>query len=374
MELSFPKLNYPTTRTLIRSMSVYFSIGSAHLLLFIGVFALLQNQEVYTSTLGRISTNYERIGGWSDFEIKSSTAPFIELKEENFRNWDADIYGCISLHMYDPIPSCYGNVRGAFFPLFPAMWRISGGSALQVSLLNQLIFILSLSLLCAFLFKELNFESVLLFISLLALPSIVVYFIPYSESLFLFTMTLAVVGRIMNRYPIYFVGVFLMALVRPATVFALIAMMAVEFLIWRQNRDHKSAIRSLLEHLIPYTLGIGLVVLIQYFYTGSWTVYYEAQKAWEGGVRVFNGISDWSQEGFGLSVFALFFIGLPSILFCSYLFVRPNSRIGRKWICSLMKNGPAFLLTISLLYLSGILAFTVLTSGGNLHSFFRFML
>lgn len=89
-------------------------IGILNLFLFGSVFGLLQNDKIYQNTLGLISKNYERIGGWNSFEIKKTSKPFLEMNNENFSNWDAGIYKCISERMYKSEESCYGKVRAAF--------------------------------------------------------------------------------------------------------------------------------------------------------------------------------------------------------------------------------------------------------------------
>jgi hypothetical protein len=67
------------------------SIGILIFFLFIGVFKLLQNEKIYHNTLCVISKNYERIGNWNNYEIKKTSNPFLQIKNDNFETWDAAI-------------------------------------------------------------------------------------------------------------------------------------------------------------------------------------------------------------------------------------------------------------------------------------------
>ncbi len=74
-------------------------IGVLNLILFFSTFHLLQQDKVYHATLGLISDNYERVGEWDNYEIVRVEKPYVELKNDNFENWDAVIYKCIKERM-----------------------------------------------------------------------------------------------------------------------------------------------------------------------------------------------------------------------------------------------------------------------------------
>jgi hypothetical protein len=77
------------------------------------------------------------------------------------------------------------------------------------------------------------------------------------------------------------------------------------------------------------------------------------------------GITDWSVEGYGMNVFSIFFIAIPACVMSGKIIweSRRNKMSKRD-----------YLLLSSLLYISGILIFTILTSNGNIHSLFRFIM
>jgi len=349
-------------------------IGLLNFVFFTGAFNLLHHWRVYSNTMGLISQNYERTGGWENYEIKKCSKPYLELKNENFELWDAGIYKCISERMYRPELDCYGRVRAAFFPLFPLLWKITGSTPIGISVINYFLFVMSVAILLLLLLQTPLTDKLITFGILITLPSVVIFYIPYTEALFLFTMTIAATGIVKKKYGLFFAGILLMSMVRPATLFVLIAMLVAEVIIQVRERNIRSFLKEVLLKTLPFIAGYFIAVYIQYLTSGSWTALLEAQKHWTGGVQLLKGISDWSVEGFGLTTFAMVFACMPAIGFIILSvikIIKPSS--GNKQP-SLKNDGTAYLALISALYLSGIFAFTLITSGGNLHSFFRFTL
>lgn len=359
---------------MLRQFAYLTSIGVLNLFLFAGVFKLLQNEKIYHNTLGVISENYERTGSWDNYEIKRTSKPFLQITNKNFETWDAAIYKCISERMYSPENDCLGNVRAAFFPLFPALWKLTNASPIGISIINYLLFIISIAFLVMFLLNTSLANKLVTYSILITLPSTVIYYIPYTEALFLFTMTVATIGLLKKKYLMFFTGSFLMAMVRPATVFILISIVFAELIILIRNKKYRLFINEIILKSLPFITGYFCILFIQYLYTGSWSAMTEAQKNWAGGIRLVKGFSDWSVEGFGLSSFAIFFVCFPAILFTLYLFIKRNKKAAGDYILKIKNHGTEYLFFISILYLIGIFAFTLLTSGGNLHSFFRFTL
>lgn len=356
-----------------KELSILLSIGLLNLVLFFGIFKLLQNETVYHSTLGQISQNYERTGEWNNYTIQKVSKPYTQWSNDNIKTWDASIYKCISERWYKIEDACYGQVRAAFFPLFPFLWKITGSSAIGISLINYFIFIVSIALLVVYLLNGSFKNKLIIFTVLITLPSTVIYYIPYTEALFLLTMTIAAIGLLKNRYGLYFAGFLLMAMVRPATVFVLLAILAIEMLGLFRNRQFKPFLKSSFLKAIPFLIGYSISFLIQTISSGTLTAMIEAQKHWAGEIQSIAGISDWSVEGFGLSVFAIFFVSIPALLFLFYSFV--NIKNSKPFLLEKAEfTAEAYLFFISIAYLTGIFVFTLITSGGNLHSYFRFTL
>ncbi len=345
------------------------AVGVLNILLFIGIFYLLQNEKIYNHTLGLISRNYERTGGWDDFEIKKVSKPYQEIENENILTWDAAIYNCIAQRMYVKENECYGNVRAAFFPLFPLLWKMTGLSPVGISLLNYAFFIVSIAVCMLFLKLPLR-DKIMYYWLLISMPFTIIYYIPYTESLFLLTILGAIIGIIKKKYWLFFSACLLAMTVRPAVIFVLFAFLFVEFIILIQNKDALSFFKRVTKIAIPFILGFIISLFIQYISSGSWNAFFEAQKYWSGQLQWIKNISDWSVEGFGMSVFALFFVCIPSLCCLISLFF-PNNK---KMIHGLQNSTPVYLFLLCVFYFTGIFLFTLFTSGGNLHSFYRFIL
>jgi hypothetical protein len=359
---------------MLRQFACLMSIGILNFFLFTGVFKLLQNEKIYQNTLGLISSNYERKGSWGNYEIGKTSRAFLPVKNENFQTWDAAIYKCISEKMYSPGNDCLGNVRAAFFPLFPALWKVTHVSPIGISIINYFLFILSIALLVLFLLKTSLSNKMIAYAIMISLPSVIIFYIPYTEALFLFTMTVTAIGLLKKKYPIFFTGSFLMSMVRPATAFILIAIAFVELMNLIKNKNYRSFLKEIILKFLPFLLGYACTLFIQYLYTGSWSAMLEAQKHWAGGIKLIKGFSDWSVEGFGLSSFSIFFVCLPAILFILSLVINWRKKAIGNYLLKIKGHDTDYLFLISVFYLAGIFAFTIMTSGGNLHSFFRFTL
>ncbi len=347
--------------------------GLLNLILFTSIFFLLQNEFVYQNTLGKISSNYIRLKVDGVTEIQQIKKPYVSISNGRLQNWDADIYYCIKEKLYVKDGGCYSEVKGAFFPLFPLIWKASHLNSIGISILNYLLLVVSLSVLVQLLYKGSAKEKLLIYSLLLVLPSTVIYYIPYTESLFLFTMTLALVGFSKNNYWRYFIAACGMAMLRPATLFILLAILAVDSLCFFSHRNLSLYIRNILRMGLPFVLGFVAAIFIQYASSGSFNTMSEAQKYWSGSIGLVHQITDWSLEGFGMNTFSVFFIAIPSLSFIIYSLLKKKS-FSNNYSEAILRseNANSYFFLISIFYLAGILIFIFLTAGGNLHSFFRF--
>jgi hypothetical protein len=347
--------------------------GIINLFFFLGVYFLLQHNIVYSNTLGVISDNYQSSGDWNNPDIKKVKKPYIAITNEGFEKWDASFYKCIKDGMYST-NGCYDKVKGAFFPLFPVAWRLFSFNSIGISLFNYFIFILSVALLVNHYLKTTNSNKLLIYSILISLPSIVIYCIPYTEALFLFFMTLAVLGLEKKKYYLYFVSTLLMSMVRPATAFVLLAFLAVELINFVGSKDAKAFVKNCFSKALPFLIGYFLAIFIQYNYSHSWTMFRDAGTHWSGGwIQKITTISDWSVEGFGMNSFAVFFVCIPALIYLLYTVTRTVT--GKEvYSTDRLQQNERYIFLVSLAYLSGMLVYTLLTSGGNLHSFFRFTL
>jgi hypothetical protein len=275
--------------------------------------------------------------------------------------------------MYSPGKDCYGKVRAAFFPLFPMFWKITCSSSIGISTLNYLIFIISIALLIMILLSTTVVNKLIAFSVLITVPSTIIFYIPYSESLFLFTTMLAAIGIIKKKYWLLFIGFFLLAMVRPATVFVFIAVLFAELLIFMTHKNFRLFLKEVTVKSLPFILGYFCAIYIQYLYSGSWTALLDARKYWHATVS-FSHFSDWSAEGFGLSIFAIFFLCIPAIGFLLSLFLFKSKSIINDYIEKIKNYKNEYLFLVSIFYLIGIFIFSLITEGLDFHSFSRYIL
>lgn len=357
----------------MKKTGIYIALSFLCILLFSVLFALLQNEKIYMHSLGRISHNYERSGDWNAYNIHAVKKPFLEVKNENLLHWDADIYNCIRQHGYKIEDACYGHIRAAFFPLFPLVWKISSASPLAISLLNFIFFSIALGLLFLHLLPPETAKNKALFFLLLCFPGAIIFAIPYSESLFMLSMSIAVVGILKKRYSLYFVGIILLAMVRPATIFVALAFIASDLFFAFKNKEYQGLARRIAGKIIPFILGYALVFLIQSLSSHNPFVFFEAQTHWNAGIKPFDKISDWSTESFAMSSFALFFVAIPSLLYLLYTFFFQSNK-SRFFESGHRQHHSHYLLVLSAFYMAGIFLFSAISSGGNMHSFYRFII
>ena len=351
-----------------RELGVLLSMGLLCFLLFWGVFSALQNQTFFENTLGTVAHSYERTDTETGFKISDNPTPYVAVTQEKYLRWDAEIFSFIRDRNYVFEKEFRGEVRSAFFPLFPFIWKTTGLSPRGVSALNYFIFILSMALLFACLKPKPSIKNKSkwpFFIALITLPTTIVYHIPYSESLFMLCMTVVVIGVLKEKYGMYFFGALLLAMVRPATVFVLISLLAIEAFRFVSKRDSNVLIKNSILRGAPFVLGYLLVFFIQWTTSGSWTSFFDAHLMWASGLPENTGITDWSVEGYGMNVFSIFLIAIPAcVLSGKIIWENRGNKMEKR----------DYVLLCSLLYISGILIFTILTSNGNIHSLFRFIM
>jgi hypothetical protein len=145
----------------------------------------------------------------------------------------------------------------------------------------------------------------------------------------------------------------------------LISLLAIEAFSFVRARDSNALIKNSIFRSLPFVLGYLLVFFIQWTTSGSWTSFFDAHLMWASGLPENAGITDWSVEGYGLNVFSIFFIAIPAcVLSGKIMWENRGNKMAKR----------DYLLLSSLLYISGILIFTILTSNGNIHSLFRFIM
>lgn len=345
---------------------IFLATGGLFLMvLFHLFFFLLQQEGIYSNTLGAFSHNYSQIPTANGKEITDAKIPYVIFNDDDLTYWDAGIYKCISEHMYQVTENCYGQVKAAYYPLFPMLWRCTGFSAKAISLLNQLLFLFALILLFTWFSSENIRSSLISFLILFSFPSVISYQIPYSESLFMLTGVILFYSIVKDRYGLYFSAAFLMAMVRPATLFVMLAVLGAEFICLLNDKRPVEFLKRSAKRCLPFIFGNLVVILLQYAYTGTFTALAQARTHWDFHRSVV--FTDWSVEGFGMSFFALIMVFIPSLFFIWRRVSNYKGVVKEKWDVDYLKN-------ISMLYFIGITFFILLTQGLDLHSYSRYIL
>ncbi len=346
--------------------------------LFLGtflIFKMLQRPPIYNATLKNITHTYA-FDSVNKNCIWKVHQPYYYMDTINTVHWDGVIYKDIRDNYYTN-----GDWKYGFFPLFPMVWRFLHISSLFIGLFNYLLFGLSVLIISNFFFKEKikSFtERFCVFITLLILPPIVTYYLPYADALTTFTFSMGIWGLMKKKYWIYFVSIFLFATSRPIFVHVGLAFLTLDLLYYLKHLNFKHFIKETTLKLLPLVSGTLLVFLLFYINSGSFFKYFEViNKYWKTSFSIPNQISDWSIESFGTNVFILFFLIAPSlVLFFKHfinLYFSKNSKVPQGIFKGDTVSIKDYFFYISIIYFTGVLVFTLFYQSGTLNGLNRYI-
>lgn len=288
------------------------------------------------------------------FPVLYFTLLFFGLIEEfsidKLKYYDAENYWLIAQDGYAE------SWLTAFFPLFPRLWSL-GFSFIEISFLNAVIFIFCISYI-TWKWKVSRF----IHITFLALPSILFFFLPYSESLFFLFAALLLLGLSKRSVVLVLSATFLAALTRPTiSVFipAFWLLSLVEYRLGQKKFDWKTPLYG----SIGSILGLFAVFWVQSMYTGEWFTFFESQKLWGNELRIPSlPFSSWGGNNIVKLDALATLVGLSAGVFIvwSFFFKRKVAGINREVI-------------FSLLYLAGTALLILLVRGGEFFSLNRFI-
>lgn len=344
--------------------------------LFFTFFKLLQNPAIYNRTLGKISANYQRTGPEKQYSISKVTIPFIDITEQNAYNWDAAYYLAMRDKMYSGVNLQYAD-RYAYFPFFPLIWKLSFIRSWHIIFLNYLFFGIALILLSRMLMANKSY-AMLFFALALLMPSAIIFYLPYAESLFILTFAVAITGIYKKQYWLYFLAMLCFTLTRPAVLILIFSLLGTDIIFLLKYRNIKHSIRQSILTLSPVITGWLMITILQYYYSGSWTTYFDANDLWPTESGFLSDIKDWSGEGFGMDVFAIFFLAIPALFYSVTAGVtsllRKNND-ARKTI-SLFEGNASYikdyLFNLSVIFTAGILMYYLTLRSNALNDFNRY--
>lgn len=189
----------------------------------------------------------------------------------NLVSWDAGWYQLIAQHGY--VHSTTGQSNTGFYYLFPLIWKLVGLNTVAIVIVNVLLFTLGMSILA-----NMYQWSVLEQILFISMPQMVLAFVPYSEALFFLLATTLLLSLEKGYTRGIWLSLFLLSLTRATAITLAPALLLLQLL----SRDREHWLQSIYA-FIKYDLtalfaGLGVFVLIQYYYTGVWFAYFDAQR------------------------------------------------------------------------------------------------
>ncbi|CAN5897885.1 hypothetical protein BH11BAC7_BH11BAC7_31020 [soil metagenome] len=202
---------------------------------------------------------------------------------DNIAQWDAGILAHIRDHGYIFHPETMQWNTG-MFPLFPYIWKWTGLGAVGISILNYLV------MLSAFwwLVKTYRFPPMLQ-LYLLAVPSLIFFFLPYAEAFFFLSATMIIAGVEKNNRWLMAAGIYLAMLSRGTGLFFIPIAILME---WMQDFSFRKEVllRVIRKSILPtlaVILAIATIAIIQYVQTGFAFSFFEVQtnltnKHWHG--------------------------------------------------------------------------------------------
>jgi hypothetical protein len=198
-------------------------------------------------------------------------------------DWDAHWYRWIALHGYDPSIG-HGNT-GAFFPLYPMLWRpltyLPGPATLWGSLLSSALFAVALCILYRMTqgrYDEGMARRTVLYLAFF--PLTFVFSLPYAESTFL---VCALAAFVLTWYGRWWLGCAVGAL---AVLARPVGIALVPALAWRRYREVGLRPAAFLPLLLLPAAELGFFAFL-WWQTGDPLAHFHAQvRGWGRGISV----------------------------------------------------------------------------------------
>ena len=272
---------------------------------FLFFFFMGKNEFVYQTFYKICFFNYS-----TDGKKRKVAEPYQDVTNKNIIRWDAYHYNNIQKYGYNEIKETKGDHIYAFFPLFPSIWKWSYLPNKYIPVLNFLMFFLSLLVLFKALDITFNYRNASI---IFVIPNLICFIIPYSEATSALMLSIAFYGLVKNKYGFYFIGAFLASLSRSSFSVLLVALVAVEvYKLTQSSEKWRLYLLNAFKRIFPIIVGSMALGFIQVSQgADSYFKYIEVLKYWENELSIPHNISDWSHEGFGMSVGFLISISLP---------------------------------------------------------------
>lgn len=347
------------------------------------LFKCFQNDYIFKNTLGRIAITYKNVSKSNthkpDVDIIKTDESFTSFDEENFIHWDVKFFKYMSENSYGKDNTWPGIGTYAFSPLFPFIWKLSHLPAKWISILNYLLFAFSILILSDLFLSPTDFgktDRLCLFVLALTLPSVFSFYIPYCESTFIFALSIALWGLFKEKFWLFFVALIAFALSRPSFLIVGIAFICTDIYFLAINKNFKLFLRELGKKILPIIIGMLITFYLQYLKSGSFFKMFQVHSQfWIHDFQFPKTITDWSTESYGMNVFSICCIVLPSVLFLiSYMLKSYKETKHPPVSLFSAENRKQYLFSFSIIYFIGNFLFVIFTQGGNLNGMHRYVL
>jgi len=349
---TFIAANFQMSRKFLFSL---FLIAAGYYLAFKLTYKALEKEKIYNTFFSSFMPTYENQNG----SINLVHKPFAKISENGYLVMDASHYAYIRDHMYSVDPALEeSKYSSGFFPLFPITWKFF--SSLGIITLNFFLHFAAILLLASAFCKN---KIQLAAVTILALPTLTVFFLPYTEGMFIFFVSLALWAHKNNKRNLYIIGLALASATRP--VFLLFVCGAIAAEVYRYLRTGKTDFKEVLTLTGTVTIVTFLVSLFQFSYhRESLFKFMTVQKHWDTYFRIPQTINDWSREGYGMNVWALFFCLIfgGAVLISGLLKKERAENDFDQWYY------------FSWIFLIGTCVYVLFFQGGTLHSLYRYTL
>ncbi len=281
-------------------------------LLFLGtallIYRALQSEYVYYELLDRPYKTWRwdsNIDFPNLFEL-----PYPSITKKDLSRWDADHYHHIAVEGYGVRESSY-----AFFPLFPWLYRLFGSNPYLICIVNWLLFITAWLILLRSLAPNLKPNlRIALYAVGVALPSVVCFAIPYTESTYFFAAIAFLVG-LHKRWPLLWViGGMMLGLTRPALLILVASLVCIEgfrFLLKPRPLKHLS---NLAITILPLIGGTAIAVAVQMQSgAGPFKFITVLEENWGTSFELPGYLGSWSHSGHMLELMGVFGISMLAL-------------------------------------------------------------
>lgn len=142
------------------------------------------------------------------------------------------------------------------------------------------------------------------------------------------------------------------------------------------NKNIKLFLKEFGIKILPIFIGALVTFFIQYMSSGDFFKMFEVHsKFWNHTFQYPKTITDWSTESYGMNIFSIFCIVIPtSLLAITYLLKHHESKMIPSVSLFSPETRKQYLFSFAMIYFVGNFLFVFLTQGGNLNGLHRYIL